>query len=81
MQDGGMSDRPTHDEHQISASPAAQLAPPREPQLVEPDNLYLALQRSPLAAALREGLFGDPDADPFPRERDFARDEPLPTVD
>jgi prevent-host-death family protein len=41
-------------------------------RLIAPLDLYSALRSSPLAKAVAEGLF-DPH-DPFPREREFARD-------
>lgn len=44
-------------------------------RLLAPPNLYDALQASPLARAVREGVFGDPEtADPFARPREFGRD-------
>ena len=47
-------------------------------RLVPPPDLYEALRTSPLARALREGVFGDPyTADPFPREADYGRDPGL----
>lgn len=40
--------------------------------LAPPVDLYAALQRSPLAAAIAEGVFDR--HDPFPRSRELARD-------
>lgn len=46
-------------------------------RLLAPRNLVEFLRESPLAAAVAEGAFGDPGADPFARERDPGRDVDL----
>ncbi|MEN9509181.1 MAG: hypothetical protein RLZZ621_1744 [Gemmatimonadota bacterium] len=43
-------------------------------RLLSPPNLYEALRASPLAQAVREGAFGDPDtANPFARPIEYGR--------
>ena len=43
-------------------------------RLLAPRNLVDFLRDSPLAAAVAAGELGDPDADPFGRERDVGRE-------
>ncbi len=43
-------------------------------RLIAPQNLADFLMRSPLAAAIGDGVFGDPSLDPFARDRDTGRD-------